>query len=61
MYCIITSITLFHWLMSLIWILLDRIYVKEELTKDNKEFKRCKFPISKNLWYIYLLKKKIIN
>jgi len=53
MYIIIISITLFHWSLALIWIFLDKIYIKNYLTSDNKEYKRCKFPISKNIRLLF--------
>ena len=48
--------TLFHWLMALVWLLSNRITTIDDYTADYKIFKRCHYPISKNLRY-----KKYIN
>jgi len=52
MYLIIILITLFHWIGSIIWIILKKIDTKTCYSVDQKEFLRCNYPISKNLRYI---------
>jgi len=52
MYLIIILITLFHWVVSLLWNIFKRIDTKQYYTVDRKEFLRCNYPISKNLRYI---------
>jgi len=51
MYLIIILMTLFHWLMSLVWFIFKKIDTKKSYTADQREFLRCDYPISKNIRY----------
>jgi len=41
----------FHWLMAILWFISKKITAEDNYTCDFKEFKRCRYPISKNLRY----------
>jgi len=49
MFLIIALITLFHWMMVILWFVFKKISVEKGYTTDNKEFVECKYPHSKNI------------
>ena len=51
MYLIIISMTLFHWIMALLWFYFKGIRVEDDYTVDEKVYKRCKYHQSKNIRY----------
>jgi len=53
MYAIIIGITCFHWFIALMWMIFKKISVVPNHTNDYKEYQRCKFPMSKNIRYVY--------
>jgi len=51
MYLIITLMTLFHWIMAILWLILKKVSVQIDHTYDGKEFLRCEYPLSKYIRY----------
>jgi len=49
MYLIIISMTLFHWMMALLWFHFRGIKVEDDYTVDEKVYERCKYHQSKNI------------
>jgi len=51
MFLTIVIITLFHWIMALVWLIFKKVSVGDYHTGKEKLFKRCEYPISKNFRY----------
>jgi len=51
MFLIIALITLFHWIMSLLWYVFKQVTVDNAYTVDEKVFVKCVYPESKNIRY----------
>ncbi|ORX76364.1 hypothetical protein BCR32DRAFT_271328 [Anaeromyces robustus] len=53
MYMTIILITLYHWILALLWIVFDTFSLESHLTTDYKEFQKCHYPPTKNLSTIF--------
>jgi len=41
--------TIFHWIIALVWFIINEVDVINDYTPDEKEYKRCHYPLSKNI------------
>jgi len=56
MFLIIILITLFHWIMAMLWFLFKEVKVENDYTGDFREYQRCHYPLTKNFRYDSIFK-----
>jgi len=50
MYGFVISLVLFYSLVIVVWVKTNKVYDKNFLTNDNKEYKRFVYPKFKTIW-----------
>jgi len=53
MYLVIVLMISFHWLTATFWFIYNKVETENDYTCDFKEFKRCRYPLTKNLSVIF--------